>query len=244
METELLIARIKDTEDICARTNRPKYLGFLFASEAVFAEKAVKNSPCRTALFGGYDGAERLMLACFPDWMEDDIFPISAVTFEFRKSDSLSHRDFLGSLMALGIKREAVGDILIEEGRAVAFVTEEITDYVKTQISKIGRVGVSVKDGYNSPLPNADRLEKFSSNAASDRLDCIISALCGFSRSKSAEVLNAGLVTVNSVCEYKATKTVSNGDIISVRGKGRFIIDSLEDRTRKNRIVIKYSKYI
>lgn len=244
MESELFKARIEDTAEICVKSSRPKYLGFLSAAEAVLAERLLKNAPCRTAFYGGYEGAERVMLGCFPDWMEEDDFPISAITFSFREGDALSHRDFLGSLMALGIKRETVGDILVEQSRAVAFVTDEIKDYIKSQVTKIGKTGVKVTEGFTSPLPVADRLADFSDTAASDRIDCVIAALCGFSRARALEVLADGFVSVNSVTVIKPTKSVLAGDIISVRGKGRFVIDSLDGRTKKNRIVINYKKYI
>ena len=244
METELFKARIKDTADICLKTSKPKYLGFLSAAEAVLSGQTLKNLPCRTVFYGGYDSAERVMLGCLPDWMEEDSFPISALTFKYRKSDALSHRDFLGSLMALGIKRETVGDILTEQGRAVVFVTDEISEYIKSQVTKIGRTGVTVINGYTKPLPIGDKLAEFTETAASDRIDCVISALCGFSRAKSLEALTAGLVSVNSVTVSKPEKSVEEGDIISVRGKGRFLIGSLENRTKKNRIIINYKKYI
>ena len=68
METELFKARLKDTADICAKTSKPKYLGFLSAAEAVLAAQILKNSRCRTSFYGGYENAERVMLGCFPDW--------------------------------------------------------------------------------------------------------------------------------------------------------------------------------
>lgn len=244
METELFKARVKDAAEICVKTSRPKYFGFLSAAEAVLAEQLLKNPPCRTAFYGGYKQAERVMLGCFPDWMEEDGFPITALTFKYRESDALSHRDFLGSLMALGIKRETVGDILTEEGRAVVFVTDEICEYIKSQVTKIGRTGVAVTEGYTTPLPEGDKLAEFTDTAASDRIDCVISALCGFSRARALDALSEGIVTVNSVTVTKPAKSVCEGDIISVRGKGRFLISSLEGRTKKNRIVINYKKYI
>lgn len=244
MEAELFKARIKDAAEICVKTSRPKYFGFLSVEEAALAHKLLNNAPCRTAFYGGHSGAERVMLGCFPDWMEEDSFPISALTFKYRESDRLSHRDFLGSLMALGIKRETVGDILTEEGRAVVFVTDEIFEYIKSQIKKIGRTGVTVLEGYTNPLPTGDKLAEFTDTAASDRLDCVISALCGFSRAGALEALSQGVVTVNSVPIGKPASSVKQGDVISVRGKGRFLIDSLEGRTKKNRIVIKYKKYV
>ena len=146
--------------------------------------------------------------------------------------------------MALGITRETVGDILIEQGRAVAFVTAEIKDYILNQITKIGGTGVAVSEGFTEPLPAADRLDEFTDTCASERIDCVVSSLCGYSRGKAAEVISQGLVTVNSETAEKLSKTVAAGDVISVRGKGKFLIDSLEMRTKKNRIVIKYKKYI
>lgn len=156
----------------------------------------------------------------------------------------LSHRDILGSLMALGIKRETVGDILIEEGRAVAFVSDDVKEYILDQVEKIGRVGVNITDGCTFPLPEGDKLEEFTGTAASDRIDCVAAALCGLSRSKVCELIAAGLITVNSVPVSKPTKSVAAGDVISVRGKGRYIAVSLDGRTKKDRIVIKYKKYI
>lgn len=124
------------------------------------------------------------------------------------------------------------------------FVADEIKKFVITQISKIGNVGVTAKEGYDLPLPEDDRLAEFSATAASDRLDCVIAAVCGVSRAKACEKIESGAVTVNSAPALKQTKTVCGGDVISVRGNGRFILDSLEDRTKKNRLIIKYKRYV
>ena len=161
METELFKARLKDTADICAKTSKPKYLGFLSAAEAVLAGQTLKNADCRTSFYGGYETAERVMLGCFPDWLEEDSFPISALTFKFRENDTLYHRDFLGSLMALGIKRETVGDILTEQGRAVIFVTDEICDYIK-------------KSGYKNRQNRRHRHRRIYSPAPKGRRACRI----------------------------------------------------------------------
>lgn len=244
METSLLIARVRDTAEICMRTSKAKFFGFLSEEQAVLARKNLEFAGCEFEFFGGYDSAQRVMLGCFPEWDRSKRFPISAVTFSYRKTDELKHRDFLGSLMALGITRESVGDILIENGRTVAFVTDEIKDYIVTQVTKIGRVGVVCESGYTLPLPLSDTLADFSDTVSSLRLDCVVSALGGFSRSAASELIQNGLVMLNSeVCE-KPVKTVSEGDILNIRGKGKFIIGSLDSRTKKNRIIIKFQKYV
>lgn len=244
MEVELLKARIEDTADICERTQKFKFLGFLSSEQAVFAEKTIKNRNVKYNFFGGYDNAQRVMLGCFPDWVEEYNFPIEVITASYRKSDRLSHRDFLGSLMALGITRESVGDILIEDGRAIIFVTLEIAEYVISQIEKVGRVGVTLSKGFKYPLPESANLADFSETVSSQRLDCIVSALAGLSRSQAERRILEGSVSVNSVVCEKTIKAVEQGDIVTIRGKGKYIIDSLNDRTKKNRIVLKYKKYI
>lgn len=244
MDNELLKARIFDTADICEKTNRPKFLGFLSQEESILVKRTLENRGIDFLLFGGYEDSQRVMLGCFPEWDSQKDFPIVSLTFKYRVSDKLCHRDFLGSLMGLGITRESVGDILIEDGRAVVFVTEDIANYVSSQIEKVGRVGVEIIKGFSEPLPLKGELALFEGTIASARLDCVVSELCNVSRGAALQKIEDGAVSVNSVVCEKATKLVVSGDAVTVRGKGKFIISSLEGKTRKNRIVLKYQKYI
>ena len=244
METEILKARINDTADICERTSRPKFLGFLSKEESVLADRLMQHRNTDYGFFGGYEDAERTLLGCFPEWDEEKQFPIVSITFTYRKTDKLSHRDFLGSLMGLGLTRESVGDILVGEGRAVAFLTEDICEFVISQTEKIGRTGVTVTKGHELPLPEKSEIREFDCTVASERLDCVVAAVCNLSRSLAAQKIAEGLVSVNSVVTEKTTKVLVSGDAVTVRGKGKFIIDSLDGKTRKNRIVLKYKKYV
>lgn len=244
MSIDLLQDRVCDTVTICEKTNRPKFLGFLSEEQAAFAGKVSDLKRVKHKFHGGYDGALRVMLGCFPDWADSIDFPISALTLQYRSSDKLTHRDFLGSLMALGLKRETVGDILIEDGRAVIFLADDIADYVISQLEKVGRVGVAVKKGFDNPLPVGQRLTELSSTVPSLRLDCIVAALCGISRNQACEKIEQSFVQVNSVFTEKITRKIEDGDVISVRGSGKFVIVSADDITRKNRIILKYKKYI
>lgn len=244
METELLKARIYDIADICEKNNRPKFMGFLSLEEASLAEKLLSKRNIMYKLWGGYDDAQRRSLGCFPDWCEETHFPIKAITFNYRKANKLSHRDFLGSLMALGIKRETVGDILIEDGRAVAFVSEEIAEYIIQEVKKVGRIGVEPLIGFTLPLPQIGTLAEFSETVASLRLDCVVSALTNVSRARACEKIVEGTVSVNSERTEKTTRIICDGDVLTVRGSGKFIILSTFDRSRKGRIILKYKKYI
>lgn len=246
MDSELLVPRIKDAARLCDTSGLPRFVGFLTAEEASEVLRIAKSLHCRFSLFGGYDSAERVVFGVYPDWCEDQsaFCPVKGVTFSFRPQDSLAHRDFLGALMSLGLTRESVGDILIEEGRAVVFLMNTVLPTVLNGIRKVANSGVTVTEGFTQPVPGHGKMQDISDTVASGRLDCVVSALLKCSRNEAATLIEDGAVSVNSVCVDKSTKTVSAGDKITVRRRGKFIIESASSRTRKDRIVLKAKKYI
>ena len=242
-QRELLLAKLRDA----ARTGgrRPCFLGFLDESEAAFCRDFLRKEPMGHLLWGGYDGAERVMAGFFPDYMEpsEEDFPIAALTFGYRPGDKLSHRDFLGSFMGLGIERSVVGDSLVGEGRAVAFVRREMERYFLENIQKIGRVGVKITAGYQEPLPVIREYKDISGVIASDRLDCMTALLCRTSREKAARLIVSGAVMVNHQEVLSVDRRLEERDIISVRGHGKFILDSFGPLTGKGRLTVKCRKY-
>ncbi len=243
METDLLLARLNDTVEAVYNTDSPKFLGFLSAEESALVSKRLKNQNIKFSLFGGFCEAQRVMLCCLPDWCDEPTYPITAVTVTFKPCFELTHRDFLGSVLGLGLKREAVGDILIEQGRAVLFLSQDIAKYVLDNLNKVGRCGVKLTEGFVAPLPNPAVMCENIVTVASLRLDCVVSAFLNCSRNTAAEFIENGLVSVNSVVTQKSTKNVQNRDIVSVRHKGKFSIVSSDDFTKKGRIVLHYKSY-
>ena len=243
MERDIIISRVKDMLYRVEMDAVPSFLGFLRPEEASVALVASNR---KGFLYGGFDNAERVILCIYPEWMDvqDIEFPITAVTFKYRGSDNLAHKDFLGALMAIGIKRETVGDILIGEGMAVVFLLNDIVRYVLTQIETIGRVGVTLIEGAPDLLPTAQQRVSATYTVASLRLDCVVAALCNLSRTGAEEVLKDSRVMVNSVIVEKGTKTLNTGDRLTVRGYGRFDILSTDGVTRKGRTVITIAKYV
>jgi RNA-binding protein YlmH len=142
MESELLLARVSDVLEQSVTSNKPKFLGFLSLEESVLVKNFLEKRNAHFCLYGGYQDSQRKMLCCCPEWSENPNFPITALSFKYRNDAELKHRDFLGSLMALGIKRETVGDILIENGRTVAFLKNEVVDFVVQNVQKVGNTGV------------------------------------------------------------------------------------------------------
>lgn len=243
MNGKLLVARIDDLKQICSKTNSPKFMGFLTSQEA---SVAVNRFTCyeRYCLSGGYDAAERVVLGVLPDWCDEPVFPLKAITFTYRECDTLSHRDFLGALMALGITRESVGDILVEKGRAVVFVMDDILKFVLTQVQKVGNVGVTVTEGFIEPLPQMGTKQSLSATVASTRIDCVVSAVCNISRGQATQKISDGFVSINSVCVTKPTINVKCEDKITIRQKGKFEITSCDGYSKSGRIILKYDKYV
>ena len=239
-----MLSRVNDAVRLSELSGAPKFVGFLRPEEIALVMPLIKNK-VNFCFYGGYECAERCLLGIFADWCENDTsaFPIVPVTFSFRPCDRLTHRDFLGALMAQGIAREKIGDILIESGRAVAFVAREISNFILTQINCVGRVGVNLSEGCTYPLPQMSQRVQSSDTVASMRLDCVVSALTKTSRNTATDLICDGLVAINSAVCQKATRTVNKGDKITVRGYGKFSVISADGVTKKGRTVLITESY-
>ena len=245
MENSLLIDRARDAISIADKTCAPHFIGFLTADEKAGLFREFQNE--HISFFGGYEDAERCFFAALPDWCEKDnfsVFPITPLTVSFKEEYPLTHRDFLGTLMSLGIKRECVGDILVGKGKAVVFLSRDIAQFVKLNLAKVGGVGVTLEEGVNGNLPGHSTLCEFSDTVASLRLDCVVAALASVSRNTACEMIESSLVLVNSLLCEKITKTVCENDKITVRGKGKFIIGDVSSQSKKGRIILNYKKYV
>lgn len=219
------------------------YTDFLNADEQSVLEGMRLIAP--HMLFGGYELAER-RIAGFGEYAQEADFPITIIKIEplsQKFADALTHRDFLGSLMALGIKREKLGDIVIFENIGYLFCLNTIADYIIENLDKVRRT--SVKCTQADCLPNGiiKEPEEKQLFAASERLDVIIAAVYGFSRSEIKELFTAGKIFVSSrLCE-NYSQLAKNGDVVSVRGKGRFIYCGACGTTKKNRLIINVKIY-
>ncbi len=244
MDNSLFKSRILNIKEQSEISGRPQFLGFLSEEERVFAENVLGSSD-NFMFFGGTENSARTLLGLFPKEIEpkEAAFPITAITLEFRRQDRPGHRDFLGAVLALGIKREAVGDILIGDNFAVLFAADSVAKLVLCELKTVGRVGVKVKKGFSGELPSASEKTETSATVSSLRIDCILAAICSCSRNSANELLREKRVSVNSVITEKPTKTVCEGDKITVRGKGKFTMKQVNGETRKGRLKIIFEKY-
>lgn len=177
-----------------------------------------------------------MLALCYDDVQPE--FPISALEFRYRNCDKLNHRDFLGVLMSLGIERETVGDILVDDGRTIVFVKSDLKYYIVSQISKIGNVGVKIYDADLSKLPKGRGTEELSLVVSSLRLDNIVAAVAGMSREKTKSFILTGNVSLNYIQTMNISQQTVAGDVLIIRGKGKYILNAVMGETKKGRIRI------
>lgn len=236
-DDNLFLAKLDDAVFLCQKRAKPYFLSFLSERKQVLAEQHLKlHGFDNFVFFGGYDGAERKVLGLFP--YESEVFPVKALEFCFRKTDKLTHRDFLGALMSLGIERETVGDILVEDGRCVVFLKSEISDYVASQIFKIGNTGVKVRTANTDTLPKGRGFEEKDYTVSSLRLDAVVAVVTGRSREKTKNCILSGNVSRNFVCCQNVSQIMSEKDVFTIRGKGKFVLNGVLGETKKHRIRI------
>ncbi|ARP50177.1 MULTISPECIES: RNA-binding protein [Caproicibacterium] len=243
----VLQAKVKDAIYSAQSGRDAHFIGFLDERQAVLVRQTAKQARfTRYLLWGGYTQAERVCFGAFPAWEEPNTvsFPIHAVTAAFRPCDQLSHRDFLGALTGAGVSREVLGDVLLQEGRCVFFCRSEIMDFLLTQMTKVGRVGVHLSPDAQEPLPPAHRYRPFSTVISSPRLDCVAAACTGLSRAKAQELLKKECVQVNHLLATDADVSVKEGDLLSIRGRGRYRIDTFSQPTHKGRLRLQGRKFI
>lgn len=241
-DLKLFNSKLDDAVYLCEKRRSPYFFSFLTEEEQAYAEQHLKSVHfLNYGFYGGYENSERRVLGLFFDEQVD--FPVEAIMFTFRKTDKLTHRDFLGSLMSLGIERETVGDILVEDGRAVVFVKSEIKDYIVSQISKVGRVGVTLSDADKDSLPQGRGVEEKEYTVSSMRLDNIVSAVSGLAREKAKKLILSGSVSVNHLPCQKISHSMKQGDKLTIRGKGKYEICGVIGETKKHRIRISIIHY-
>jgi RNA-binding protein YlmH len=226
---------------------RTGFTFFLGEGKAEIARKVLASQSYENYLFfGGHKDAERLMLGIFPEFEDptEEAFPITALTFSYRAQDKLTHRDFLGALMGLNISRDTVGDIVVGESEAYAFLTDTAAVEAFNGISKIGRAGVKISRGYNpDDLPERE-FKEISGTVSSLRIDCVVSLAARCSRTKAEQLVSSGAVAISGQTVLSGAKKIDEGESFSVRGSGKFILEKIGKSTKKERTFIEIKKFI
>ena len=246
-DERLLAGRIWDKWEQCQRRNVPAVTGFLSPQEQALAKRLLHAMGVSSGylFWGGYDGAERRQLHFLPDWQEEAEDTVRLLRCSFYEEGALTHRDFLGSLMGLGLTREKIGDILVTEHSADVLVGSSVSDFLLTDWTAAGRIRLRVtpQELHCLHIPR-QQTKEICDTVPSLRLDYMVAAGFSTSRVKAAQAIAAGRVQVNWTTCQKSDAAVSEGDVLSVRGLGKCRLERVGNVTKKGRVWVTLQRYI
>ncbi len=265
---DLFSARIFDALEK-GRRGRIACVPFLTPREVRAATRLLESAGAGGELWfwGGYPGAERACLFLLPDYLlsclesppmqsrpdavaaliEDELQEaVRAVRIKGSGYRVLSHRDYLGSILGLGLERDALGDIAIQNDfEAVVFCSARICDFLTENLTKVANDKVRCRAYVpDEAFTDGRRYEPINDTVASARLDCVVAALTNLSREAAQELIRSGLVEVDFEPTDRTDLPLSPPVTLSLRGYGRFLLRSFDGETRKGRLRMRADKMI
>lgn len=238
---DLLKKRFNELSNRAYQKGIAVYSNFLNLNEISILKSSFYNT--QYSLFGGYDNAERCICA-----FGDDIFYYPIVCIEIKPvqqkfADELSHRDFLGSLMNLGIEREMLGDIKIKDNIGYLFCTEKISQYIVDNLDRIKHTTIKCKIIDEIPSFINERPDLCEIIVSSLRVDVVVASIFNISRNSIEQLVNQEKIYINSRQIFKEAVLLKENDIVSVRGYGKFVFEKAINVTKKHKIVIQARIY-
>ena len=246
---EFFLKRIRELANLSYQRDIVTFSDFLNLNEQnMVSSQNLRALGVTVQSFGGYENAERQMVAFHPDALAFPWeFPIDCLKIEARSgkfAESLSHRDYLGALLNLGVDRSVIGDIVVQKKTAWFFCQSKMTEFFLENLCRVRHTNIlitKVEDPQELPSP---QLETISGTCSSVRLDSLIALAFKASRSSMVSYIEDGLVFVNGRLVTSNGYEPKEGDIISVRGKGRFLFEGITHQTRKGRCGVRVSLYV
>ena len=197
---------------------------------------------------GGYENAERKILAAGTDDETDPAeVPIKIIRAEPQNdkfAEDLTHRDYLGAVMNLGIDRSTVGDIIVRDRKAWIICLSHVADILLTDLTRVRRTTIRTSEGSPEDEELKPRFEPVFVNAASERLDAMAAEFSGVSRSQISPLFSAGKIFVNGRAVTDRSAKLHPGDVLSIRGFGKGRYEGIDRETRKGRLVALFQKYV
>lgn len=249
---ELTVSKIEDRIRQCRDGYYVTSTGLLDSHEQALARQVMMHAAdVRTFLYGGYEGAERRMLVCVPaaipmtdEEAADGLLAVLRIS-KPAISRELSHRDYLGSVLGLGIDRSVTGDILVRDDGADMIIIPEIADFLLDELVQVGRTHVSreLRPIGDLIIPEV-RTQTIRDTVPSARLDSIIASAFKLSRSKASEAIRGGIVSVDHIECLKPDAKVAEGSILVLKGRGKAVLREVGGESKKGRTWVIIEKYI
>lgn len=255
-EDKLLLAQAEDLISRCSRQDIPVCSEFLDPREQSMLRRNFGSSQGDVSIFyyGGHQDAERVLMVCLPYYMDNekdaDMF-LSAIRATVPKNSAasrsgraLSHSDYLGAIMGLGIRRGVIGDILVGDDGADIIVLKDMAEYLLQNLTGAGKAHISTEEISLQELriPAAD-ITEFTDTVASLRLDAVLASAFRMSRGKAAEAIRQGLVFVDHLEATRTDMNITEGMELVIRHMGKAKLTKVGRRTRKDRISITIARW-
>lgn len=242
-EPPIEFSRLLELAEQADRQERSRFTPFLTPPEAELAIAAGKRARVKAELFGGYDGAERRMARFASPLAVPEPFPIATLEIRWPKQEAPAHRDLLGGLMGLGVKRARMGDIVLLPDKAYLFAEAALADMIAGSLMEAGRVKLTVCITDALPELSAPSGEEQRFTVQTPRLDAFVADGFHLSRGNAAELIESGAVKLRHVPMLRPDARVEAGDAISVRGFGRLTIEEFGEPTRKGRLPVRITRF-
>ena len=236
--------------DLCRKSQKTgtwQYSAFLTPAEQEDLFRCPEAADFPYILTGGYETAERKILAAGEEAFGTPVFPICVISVQpksARFAEELTHRDYLGAVLALGIERSLIGDLLVREHRAWFFCLEPHAKMIADSLLQVRKTAVTA-EVVTGEIPELKPKEaSLRLNVASERLDAVTAAFAGLSRGQADRLFSAEKVFVNGRAVHDKSAPLREGDILSVRGYGKAVYDGMERETKKKRLWVILRKYL
>ena len=248
MENSDLLRRAEDLLRRCEKNGILTATHFLTPAERFQLERWAKTQPgCRLVFSGGHPDCERTVGFFLPDWLDAEWLPLDEHICAFELSapfGSPGHRDYLGALLGMGIRRERLGDIWVKDNTAIIFCLPGVEKHLLS-IDRVGHDAVRARSvSLGEVTPPERKVKQKSFSVQSLRLDAVTGGLFDLSRSEAARQVEAGSVSLNyEICD-RPDAPVREGDILSLRGKGKGCITGFGGTSRKGRQFVEGEIYL
>lgn len=254
-DDKILLAQVLDKIELCENRNKIEHTDFLDLSQIELVQKFINKIKIENYMsYGGFEQAERKLFVIYPEKFNSEVVEknlssiVQIVRVELPEDlkGKYTHRDYLGAVIKLGVKREKVGDIIVDNDGADIIVDKDISKFLLENLEGLTRFSKSkiMIENIENLRTVQIRKEEREIIVSSLRLDNVISELARCSRNKALDIINMERVFVNFQCETKKTKQIKTGDMVTIRGKGRFFIKELVGQTKSGRTIIKIEKFV
>lgn len=254
-EEKLILSKIIDKINFCAKRNLIQITDFFDLGKQNLIEKFLKIQRVNNyIIYGVYENAERKFFVFYPEKLEDliksnkfnfdEYISVIRITLPNDLKEKYNHQRYLGGLIKLGIKREKIGDILVDSDGADLIIQKEIEKFLLTNLNELTRFQKSKIEKINTENIRKviENKETIKITVSSMRLDNIIAELAHCSRNKAEQIIDEERVFVNYENILKKTKEIKENDKITIRGKGRFEVKKIIGNTKSGRFVVEIEK--